>query len=94
MVRMIDMQVVTGPTLTSGAFNVTFGQFEKVSEAVVVMDGPQVADYAFEALTSLATNVVTVTVKKTQISSGTPTWADAVTANVAAKKFTVVAKGL
>ncbi|MCL7412616.1 MAG: hypothetical protein M8353_03240 [ANME-2 cluster archaeon] len=90
---MIDMKVETGPTLTAGAFNVTFGQFEKVSEAVVVMDGPQVADYAFEVLTSIATNVVTVTVKKMQISA-VNTWGNAVTADVAAKKFTVVAKGL
>lgn len=90
---MLAIKTTTGPTLVAGAFDVTFGQFEKVAEAAVTVDGPNTDDYVYEATRAIATNVVTVTVKKMQVSV-TNTWGDALTADVAAKTFTVIADGL
>ena len=91
---MLAIKSESGPTLESGAFAVTFGQFEKVNEAAVIFDGPNVDDYVFEATRSIAaaTNVVTITVKKMQVSA-VNTWGNALTADVAAKTFTVIADG-
>lgn len=90
---MLAIKTETGPTLVSGAFAVTFGQFEKVAEAAVIFDGPNDDDYVYEATRAIATNVVTITVKKMQLST-TNTWGDALTADVALKTFTVIADGL
>lgn len=90
---MLAIKTTTGPTLDTGAFDVTFGQFEKVAEAAVIFDGPNDDDYVYEVTRSIATNVVTITVQKMQVSA-TNTWGDAVTADVAAKTFTVIADGL
>ena len=90
---MLAIKTETGPTLVSGAFDVTFGQFEKVAEAAVIFDGPNDDDYVYEATRAIATNVVTITVQKMQVSTGN-TWGVAVDADVAAKTFTVIADGL
>ena len=90
---MLAIKTETGPTLESGAFAVTFGQFEKVAEAAVIFDGPNDDDEVYEVTRAIATNVVTITVQKMQVSA-TNTWGDAVTADVAAKTFTVIADGL
>lgn len=90
---MLAIKTETGPTLVAGAFSVTFGQFEKVAEAAVIFDGPNDDDYVYEVTRAIATNVVTITVQKMQVSA-TNTWGDAVTADVAAKTFTVIADGL
>ena len=89
---MLAIKTETGPTLVSGAFSVTFGQFEKVTEAAVIFDGPNDDDYVYEVTRALATNVVTITVKKMQVSA-VNTWGNALTADVAAKTFTVIADG-
>lgn len=90
---MLAIKTETSPTLVSGAFSVTFGQFEKVAEAAVIFDGPNTDDYVYEATRAIATNVVTITVKKMQVSA-TNTWGDALTADVDGKTFTVIADGL
>lgn len=88
----VAIKTETSPTLDgSGQFTVTFGDFEKVVSAHVTFDDPQIGDYIFATTTTYATNVVTVTVKKTQASSATPTWAVAITANVASKVFRITA---
>jgi hypothetical protein len=89
---MLAIKSTTSPTLTAGAFSITFGQFEKVNEAAVSFDGPNVNDYVFEATRSISGNIVTITVKKMQVSA-TNTWGAAATADVASKVFTVVADG-
>ncbi len=89
---MLKIKTTTSPTLVAGAFSVTFGDLEKVAEAAVSFDGPNVADYVFEATRAIATNVVTITVKKMQVSA-VNTWGNAVTGDVAGKTFTVVADG-
>ncbi|GAI69455.1 unnamed protein product [marine sediment metagenome] len=90
---MLAIKSETGPALVSGAFDVTFGQFEKVAEAAVIFDGPNDADEVYEATRSIATNVVTITVKKMTVSE-TNTWGAAITTDVALKTFTVIADGL
>ncbi|MBA7682051.1 hypothetical protein ES703_90397 [subsurface metagenome] len=90
---MLAIKTETGPTLVSGAFSVTFGQFEKVAEAAVIFDGPNDDDEVYEVTRTIATNVVTITVQKMTVSA-TNTWGDAVTSDVAAKTFTVIADGL
>ncbi|MBA7500725.1 hypothetical protein ES704_03485 [subsurface metagenome] len=91
---MIAIKAVTGPTLVAGAFDVTFGQFEKVVAAAVSFDNPATSDYVFGASRAISGNVVTITVKKIDVTQASPiAWANAVTADVAAMVFTVVAKG-
>lgn len=90
---MIDIQKITSPVLTAGVINVTFGQFEKVTDAMVKIENPETNDYAFDTSFAISGNVVAVTVKKTQISSATPTWAAALTADVNNMDLTVVVKG-
>jgi len=84
------MITTTSPSLSSGEFDVTFGECEKVKQAHVYLEGVNKDDYVFEATTSLATNVVTVTIKKQQISA-TNTWGAATTTDVNGKDVVVVA---
>ena len=84
------MKTTNAPTLDTGAFTVTFGDYEKVVQAHAYLEGPNIADHVCEATTALATNVVTVTIKKQQIS-GTNTWGAADTSDVAGKDVVVVA---
>jgi hypothetical protein len=89
---MLAIKTTTSPTLVNGAFAVTFGEFEKVAEAAVIFDGPNVSDRVFEATRAISGNVVTITVKKMQVSA-TNTWGDAATGDVTGKTFTVIADG-
>lgn len=84
------MKAETSPTLTAGAFNVTFGNYQKVVNAHVMFDDPGITDYVFMAVVTKTTNVVTVTVKKAQISV-TNTYGAAITTDVSGKTFVVVA---
>lgn len=89
---MIAIKTTTSPTLSSGAFTVTFGQFEKINSASVSFDDPFTASYAFAASRSISGNVVTVTVKKQNL--GSPgAWANAVTSDLNGKTVTIVAEG-
>jgi hypothetical protein len=88
---MLAIQTVS-ITLSAGAMTVTFGQFEKVNEAAVYIEGSLTSDYVFEATRSIATNVVTVTIKKMQVSA-TNTWGNAITTDFTGKTMTVIADG-
>lgn len=91
---MLAIKTTTSPTLVAGAFDMTFGQFEKVVEAAVSFDNPATSDYVFGASRAISGNVVTITVKKIDVTQASPiAWANAVTADVAGMTFTVVAKG-
>ena len=72
----------TNPTLSAGAFTTVFGDYEKVMYAHVMFDNPEVNDYIYAATVSISEVTVTVTLKRTQVSSVTPTWANATTTNI------------
>lgn len=91
----LKMKVTTSPTLASGAFDVTFGDFEKVSGAIAKVENPGTSDLVFDCSTSIATNVVTVTVKKINTTTASVTaWANAVTADLSGVKVSVIAEGI
>lgn len=85
----LAIKTATSP-LASAAFTVTFGDYEKVVNASVTFDDPQVGDFVFAATWTYATNVVTITVTKMQISA-TNTWGAAADANFTGKVVRVVA---
>lgn len=89
---MLAIKSESAPTLDTGAMTMTFGQFEKVAEALVSFDGPNIDDYVFEAVRTLATNVVTITFKKQQASAAVPTWGAAGDNDITGV-VTVIAKG-
>ena len=91
---MLAIKTETAPTLVAGAFDIVFGQFEKVLAATVSFDNPAANDTVFATDISLSGNTVTVTVKKIDVAGTTPVaWAAAVTTDVADKAFTIVAEG-
>lgn len=60
----------TTPTLDgSGNFTVTFGEFEKVVQAAVFLEQPFTSDFIFAVAAAKATNVVTVTVMKIDVTA-------------------------
>lgn len=85
----IAIKTATSP-LASAAFTVTFGDFQKVVAASVTFDDPQVSDRVFAAVVTYATNVVTITMTKMQISA-TNTWGAAADADFTNKVVRVVA---
>ena len=93
---MLVMETTNGPTLTAGAVDITFSDFEAVADPadaispMVYLEGPLVSDRVFCLIWSVATNVVTVTVYKMQLSA-TNTWGVAVTSDLANKDLTVLA---
>lgn len=89
---MLAIKSESAPTLAAGVMTMTFGQFEKVDEALVSFDGPNLDDYVFEAVRTLATNVVTITFKKQQASAGVPTWGAAGNTDITGV-VTVIANG-
>lgn len=86
----VAIKTEEAPTLTSGTFEMTFGDYEKVVQAAVFLEGPQTSDRVFEATYSTAANVVSIWIKKMQVSA-TNTWGDAVTGDVDAETITVIA---
>lgn len=91
---MLAIHTRTTVTLDGGgAFTETFGELQQIDEALVVMDGPNVNDRVFEVIRTIATNVVTVTVMKMQVSA-VNTWGIAITADVNLKTFTIVVDGI
>jgi len=75
------MKSLDGTTSGAGVLTVTFGDYEKVSEANVMIDGPNTTDYVFSTVVTMATNVVTITVYKSILTgaAGTGTWGAAAT---------------
>lgn len=88
---MLAIKTVSAPVLSSGAYNVTFGQFEKVTQAHVSFDDPFVAKYLYAASRTLSTNIVTVTIKKQNLA-GVGAWANAGDSDITGT-LTVVAEG-
>ncbi len=74
--NLTDQITTSAPTLSSGAVAVTFGKFSQVTDAFVTFDDPQVANRVFAKTVSISGNIVTVTVKKMQLSA-TNTWGNA-----------------
>ncbi len=92
-VEKLSLQTITSPTLGAGGdFAITFGEFEKVTNAVLSFDNPFINSYLVAASTSISGNVVTITVMK-QNMGGVGAWVVAITANVAGCKFNALAKG-
>ena len=90
----IAQKTTTSPTLVAGAFNVVFGQFEKVIDALVKFESPQIGTYIFACSRTIAGNVVTVTIKKLDVTAGAAnTWGNAVTADLADLDVVVTAGG-
>ena len=93
---MLAIKTTTTPTLVSGAFDVTFGQFEKVDKAVAFTDLPATGGDSYQCKTAVSGNVVTVTVYKvtlTEATDGSRVYAAAETADLDAKTVTVIANG-
>ncbi len=92
MIGKTSIQTVTSPTLAAGAFVLTFGEFEKVTNVFLSFDDPAAASTAFAAAVTISGVLVTITVMKQPL--GAPgAWVVAVTADVNLMKFTVIAKG-
>ena len=89
---MLVIQSETSPTLSTGAFTETFGDFEVITDVVACMEGPRTSDYVFALVVTSATNVATITVYKMQ-ASATNTWGVALTADVDGEVFTIFAEG-
>ena len=92
-----------GPTLTNGNVTIKFGQFEKVYNAVAVIQGVTVlggvgafvSGMMFQISTTCSGASVNVYVSKAAIGAGAITGlaADAVTADLSGAKVTVIADG-
>ena len=89
-VRMIT---TNSPELTSGHFDVTFGEYEKVVHAGVYLQQSLLDDYVLATATSISGNVVTVTIKKIDVTddASPAPWQNAVDANVNGEDVVVVA---
>lgn len=87
---MIAIESIATPTLVAGDYDMTFGQFEKVTEAAVSLSGPNENGVVYEASRTLATNVVTIHFEKLTI--GVNTWGNASTGDI--DLVTVVAEGV
>jgi len=91
---MLDIKTTNGPTLAAGAVDFTFGEMEKVIDAVVFFESPDISDYAFGTSTVKSGNTVTVTVKKIDVTQASVVaWANAVTTDLANLDVAVMAKG-
>jgi len=90
---VLAMEVEESPTLSSGAFTVTFGDYEKVKNAVAMIQEPAGTtsnDDLFCFKTSISGNTVTVTVLKIDIT-GSSNWANATTSDLDDKTVVVIA---
>lgn len=76
--------------LATGVLNVTFEQYEKVIQASVYIEDPLESNYIYACTWSIATNVVTITVRKQKLSE-TNTWATAATGDLDGEDVVVVA---
>lgn len=86
----LSLIATTSPTLSTGAFDTVFGEYEKVVYAQVMFDNPEISDYVLGTTVSISGVTVTVTVKKVQLSAAN-TWGAADTADVSGETFVVVA---
>jgi len=92
---MIDVKKTNGPTLVGGAFDIVFGEMEKVENAIVYLEGPGLDNTTFDTKTSVSGQTVTVTIMKCTTTAVSPTaWAVATTGNVAGQDVVVIATGI
>ena len=91
------MKSVTGPTVTAGSFNLYFGEFEEIEEALISYDqsnntdGSGQIDISYNYITEYGSkNYVTLYAK--YIHDNTVRVA-ATTAILAGKKFVILARG-
>lgn len=95
---MVKVKTATSPTLVAGAFSKTFGEFEKLSAAAAVVDTPATAasGLCFALRVAWSGVTVTVTVLKvtlTTVNDALRVYANADTADVDTKIFTIIAEG-
>ncbi len=69
---MLRIKTETGPKLTAGVFDVAFEDFETVKEAVASFDNPAAEGKVFATDVAISGNVVTVTVKKLDVTGIPP----------------------
>ncbi|MBA7633615.1 hypothetical protein ES703_41186 [subsurface metagenome] len=69
---MLKIKTETGPKLTAGAFDVAFDEFETVKEAVASFDNPAADGKVFATDVAINENIVTVTVKKLDVTGIPP----------------------
>ena len=93
---MLKIKTQAAPTLTAGAFDMVFGEFQKVDAAVAFTDLPATGGPSFQCKTAVSGNTVTVTIYKVALTEATDAsrvYAAAVTADLAGKTVTVIANG-
>lgn len=93
---MLKMKSETAPTLVAGAFDMVFGEFEKVEEAIAFTDLPATGADSFQVKTAISGNTVTVTIYKVTLTEATDAsrvYAAAATGDLAGKVVTVIAEG-
>lgn len=94
-VNMIQIKKTTGPTLVGGAFDLAFGEMEKVEDVAVHLEGPAADNTDFAVKTSVAATVVTITITKVTTTAVSPTaWGNATTGDVAGLDVVAIAKGI
>lgn len=92
---MIDMKTDNSPTLAVGVVDVAFGEMENVEDAFVYFENPSLSDFVFSASTSIAANVVSVTVMKLDVTAAAAAaWAVADTIDLDGFDLVVVADGI
>lgn len=93
---MLKIKTVTSPTLSTGAFTQTFGEFEKVIAAMVVSTLPATGGPSYQCEATVSGVTVTVTVYKVTLTEATDAsrvYAAAVTGDVSGAIFTILAEG-
>ncbi|MBA7610065.1 hypothetical protein ES703_17270 [subsurface metagenome] len=95
---MLEMKSETAPTLATGAFNLDFGEFEKVDAAIAFTDLAATGANSFQCKAEVGQtpgNRVKVTVYKVVLTEddGTRVYAAAVTGDLTGKTVTVIANG-
>lgn len=95
---MVKIDTETSPTLVSGVFTKTFGEFEKIISAKAVVDTPAAAasGQLLVVTTSVSGVTVTVTVLKvalTEATDGDRVFAVATTSDVSGLIFTITVDG-
>jgi len=94
---VLAMEVKTSPTLDSGAFTVTFGEFEKVKNSIAMTQEPLGAagnGKLFCFKTANSGNQVTVTILKVDLEQATDSdrdWENATTSDLNGKTVVVIA---
>ena len=97
MKMVLAIEVEESPTLTSGAFTVTFGDYEKVKNAIAMTQEPLGAagdGKLFCFKTANSGNTVTVTILKVDLEQATDAdrdWEVATTSDLSDKTVVVIA---